>query len=50
MIVLWDAQTGRPSRELYSDFSLVQALAYSPDGTMLASGGAGVLIWHLDQP
>ncbi len=39
-LVFWDAATGKEQRSAPAHDDLVQAAAYSPDGKMLATGGA----------
>ncbi|MBN1426795.1 MAG: WD40 repeat domain-containing protein [Anaerolineae bacterium] len=38
-VILWDAQTGRQLRRFDGHTAEVQVVAFSPDGSMLASGG-----------
>jgi len=46
-IILWDVQGRRPPRTLRGHASRITALAYSPDGKTLSSGGADgvVILW-----
>lgn len=45
-LVVWDAETGKVSRELRDDRLAATSLAFSPDGATLASaGGTKVLLW-----
>ena len=48
-IRLWDAATGKHIRTFWGHNSRVQSLAFSPDGTHLASSGfdGTILIWDL---
>jgi WD40 repeat protein len=41
----WDATTGKETRQVKQE-SFVQKLAFSPDGTILATGGAYVDLWE----
>lgn len=47
----WDATTGRPKKEFTGAESHLAALAYSPDGEHVATGGGGgdatVRVWHI---
>ncbi len=46
-IILMDAQTGRILRRLPGHAHVVRAVAFSPDGRLLASGGGdGVMVLH----
>jgi WD40 repeat protein len=38
VICTWDVATGRLLRKLHRDYSYAKALAFSPDGKLLASG------------
>ena len=51
-IILWDANTGKPVRELYygPEWRVVRSLAFSPDGGKLASVGSEVLVWSIAAP
>ena len=54
-VTIYDANTGKPVRELLSQDFAISILAFSPDGTELAAGGGsdrpgGVIIWDLTQP
>ena len=46
---LWDLATGQEKASLLGHTDLVLALAYSPDGTMLASAGFGgaIKLWDV---
>jgi WD40 repeat protein len=48
--VVWDAYTGNRAYELATGDDFIQTLAYSSDGTKLASGGSEVIIWDMAQP
>ena len=49
---VWDSQTGVPLRTLTGHTEDVHSVAYSPDGTTLASGGddGTILLWELTPP
>lgn len=50
-IKLWDTATGQEIRTLKKDSGYVYAIAISPDGRTLASGGSAdniIKIWHLN--
>jgi WD40 repeat protein len=48
VIRLWDATTGKVVRELRGHEGAVQALVFSPDGGLLASGGVdSLLLWEV---
>jgi WD40 repeat protein len=48
VIRLWDVNTGKVMRELRGQEGAVRALLFSPDGKLLASGGAGAtLLWKV---
>jgi WD40 repeat protein len=49
-IRLWDAQNGQLLRVIYANARSVQAMAASPDGTSIATGGddSHVKIWNID--
>lgn len=44
---VWDARSGRPLRELDGGYSSDDAIAFSPDGKRLASGGGNqnIIMW-----
>lgn len=48
-VQLWEVETGQPLGKLLGHFDVVQALALSPDGTLLASGGfdKSIRLWQL---
>jgi WD40 repeat protein len=50
IVTLWDAEGGRPSRVLVGHTHPIYALAYSLDGTLLASAapGGSVIVWDAD--
>ena len=45
---LWDLQTGAPNLQLKKHSATVNAIAFSPDGTMMATGGDDrtVIMWE----
>ena len=47
IVIIWDLREGRPSRVLSGHTRPIYALAYSADGTLLASAsqGGGVIVW-----
>src|SRR5262249_18492956 len=44
VIGMWDMETGRQLRALFEHYPRVLALAFSPDGKLLASGGRDTVI------
>jgi WD40 repeat protein len=55
IITIYDANTGKPMRELVAGYFATTTLAFSPDGTKLAAGGGSdkpgeVIIWDTTQP
>ena len=48
---LWDVATGKQKATLIGHVNWVSSLAYSPDGSTLATGGADgvILLWNLTQ-
>ena len=49
IIILWDTNTGLPIRELYMGGDFIQTVAFSPDGSKLASAGGEIIIWDLSE-
>jgi WD40 repeat protein len=47
-IRLWNMNTGLHERDIATDRHRIRSLAFSPDGTQLASGGEGVVIHILN--
>lgn len=51
MVYLWDWQTGELVRTFSGHFDTIQDIAFSPDGSLLASGewgGEQVIIWDVE--
>lgn len=46
-IKLWDVASGRELRTLNGNFGKVYAVTFSPDGKVLASGGAEIWLWDV---
>jgi WD40 repeat protein len=42
-VILWDIATGEPIQHLNGHKSFIHAIAFSPDGSLLASGGCGTI-------
>jgi WD40 repeat protein len=48
---VWDAQTGQEERTLKSHDDAVSAVAFSPDGRLLAGAcGDQVMVWEVGPP
>src|SRR5262245_15111451 len=46
-VQIWDPRTGELKREFKTEKILGRPMALSPDGTILATGGKGVLLWDV---
>ena len=46
-IRLWDTLEGNPRRLLHGHRGMVMAVAFSPDGTYLASSGGHLVMFYL---
>jgi len=49
-VFIWDVATGNSAWELNTGLDVTQAVAFSPDGTRIATGGNRVRIWSLGTP
>lgn len=51
-VFFWDTITGELIKEFHIDaeYRGISAIAFSPDGTKIATAGAQVIIWNLDKP
>lgn len=50
IVYLWNAYTGSLIWELNTTLDFTMAIAFSPDGSQVATGGSRVRIWNLNKP